>query len=170
MRKLASVLVASILLAAACSSSGATLPPAGTVGGGAPTTAASLASNGDVTTPPPQPSNGGGDCSFWCGTGSAQVTIGDSTVTISPGGCYAGSDNDVDARFGDFTNQTSDWIIALVYYGGSETPILSGSVGGTAFMLSTSDATGSIGNDGKGSISGTEFLGTATISVTFSCT
>jgi hypothetical protein len=169
MRKLASVLVASILLVAACSSSGATLPPAGTGGGGAPTTAASQASNGDVTTPPPQPSNAG-DCSFWCGTGSAQVTIGDATVTISPGGCYPASDNDVDARFGDFTNQKSDWIIALVYYGGSKTPILSGSVGGTAFMLSTSGATGTIDNDGKGSISGTEFLGTATISVTFSCT
>jgi hypothetical protein len=88
---------------------------------------------------------------------------------MSPGGCYPASDNDVDARFGDFTNQKGDWIIALVYYGGSKTPILSGSLGGKAFVLSTSGATGTIGNDGKGSVSGTEFLGTATISATFSC-
>ncbi|MGA3057173.1 MAG: hypothetical protein ABSE70_03935 [Candidatus Limnocylindrales bacterium] len=167
MRKLASVLITSILLMAACSSSSGTQQPAGT-GGGAPTTAASQASDGDVTTPPPLPSNAG-DCTFWCGTGSAQVTVGGATVTMSPGGCYPASDNDVDARFGDFTNQKSDWIIALVYYGGSKTPILSGSVGGKAFMLSTSGATGTIGNDGKGSVSGSEFLGTAAISVTFSC-
>jgi hypothetical protein len=167
MRKLASVLVASVLLIAACSSSGATQQPAGT-GGDSPSTAASQASNGDVTTPPPLPSNAG-DCTFWCGTGSAQVTVGSATVTMSPGGCYPASDNDVDARFGDFTTKKGDWIIALVYYGGGKTPILSGSVGGKAFMLSTSGATGAIGTDGKGSISGTEFLGTATISATFSC-
>jgi hypothetical protein len=114
------------------------------------------------------PSNAG-DCTFWCGTGSAQVTVGSATVTMSPGGCYPASDNDVDARFGDFTNKSGDWIIALVYYGGGKTPFLSGSVGGKAFMLSSSGATGAIGTDGKGSISGTEFLGTATISATFSC-
>jgi hypothetical protein len=167
MRKLASVLVASILLVAACSSSGETQQPAGT-GGGGPTTAVSQAGNGDVTTPPPLPSNAG-DCTFWCGTGSAQVTVGSATVTMSPGGCYPASDNDVDARFGDFTSKKGDWIIALVYYGGSKTPLLSGSVGGEAFMLSTSGATGTIGNDGKGSVSGTEFLGTAVISAIFSC-
>ena len=167
MRKLASVLVASILLVAACSGSGATLPAAGT-GGGGPTTAASQASSGDVITPPPFPSNAG-DCTFWCGTGSAQVNVGSATVTMSPGGCYPASDNDVDARFGDFTTKKGDWIIALVYYGGSKTPLLSGSVGGKAFTLSTSGATGTIGTDGKGSISGTEFLGTAEVSATFSC-
>ena len=167
MRRLASVLAASILLVAACSSSGGTQQPAGT-GGGAPTTTASQAGNGGVTTPPPLPSNAG-DCSFWCGTGSAQVTIGGAMVTMSPGGCYPASDNDVDARFGDFTSKKGDWIIALVYYGGSKTPLLSGNVAGKAFMLSTSGATGTIGNDGKGSVSGTESLGTATISATFSC-
>ena len=167
MRKLASVLVASVLLIAACSSSGATQQPAGT-GGGDPTTAASQASKGAVTTPPPFPSNAG-DCTFWCGTGSAQVTVGSATVTMSPGGCYPASDNDVDARFGDFTKKSGDWIIALVYYGGGKTPFLSGSVGGKPFMLSTSGTTGTIGTDGKGSVSGTEFLGTATISATFSC-
>jgi hypothetical protein len=167
MRRVASVLVASIFLVAACSSSGGTQQPADT-GGGGPTTAASQASNGDVTTPPPLPSNAG-DCTFWCGTGSAQVTVGSATVTMSPGGCYPASDNDVDARFGDFTNKKGDWIIALVYYGGSKTPLLSGNVAGKAFMLSTSGATGTIGTDGKGNVSGTEFLGTATTSATFSC-
>ena len=168
MRKLASVLLASILLISACSSSGGAQQPAPPTTGGTPTTAASQASSGDVTTPPPLPSNAG-DCTFWCGTGSAQVTVGSATVTMSPGGCYPASDNDVDARFGDFTNKKGDWIIALVYYGGSKTPLLSGSVGGKAFTLSTGGATGTIGTDGKGNVSGTEFLGTAAISATFSC-
>jgi hypothetical protein len=114
------------------------------------------------------PSNSG-NCSFWCGNGSAEVTIGETTVTLSPGGCADAGDNDVDARFGDFTKKKGDWATVLVYYGGGKTPLLSGSIGGKAITMSTSGATGTIGNDGRGSLSGTEFLSSAKISATFSC-
>ncbi len=157
MRKLASVLAASILVIAACSGSGATQQPAGT-GGGGPTAATSQ--------------GGGGDCSYWCGTGSAQVTMGGATVTISPGGCYDGGKNGVDIRFGDFTKSgtaaAKDYVVALVYHGGNGTPIVSGGVNGELFVLSTSGATGTIGDDGKGSFSGTNMFG-GTITATFSC-
>jgi hypothetical protein len=166
-RRLVSLLVVSILLTAACSSSGGTRQPAPPTGGGISATLPE-ASGGSVTTPPPKPSNSG-DCSFWCGNGSAQVTVGDATVTMSPGGCADASDNDVDARFGDFTKKKGDWVIALVYYDGGQTPFVSGSVGGKMFTMSTNGATGTVGHDGKGSFSGTELLGTAKISATFSC-
>jgi hypothetical protein len=168
MRRLVSLLVVSILLTAACSSSGGTQQPAPPTGGGVTTAPSQSGYIGGFITPPPKPSNSG-DCSFWCGNGSAQVTVGDATVTMSPGGCADASDNDVEARFGDFTKKKGDWIIVLVYYGGTKTPLLSGNIGGKAITMSTSGANGTIGDDGKGSLSGTEFLGTAKISATFSC-
>lgn len=148
MRKLASILVASIVLTAACSSSSGTQQPTGT-GGGAPTTAASPGGNS--------------------GNGSATVTIGGSNVTLSGGRCDDGGTVGVDVRFGDPSSASADWVIALVHHGGSGKPIASGRVGGKLFVLGA-DATGTIGDDGKGAFSGTDSAGgNGKISATFSC-
>ncbi|MGA3057174.1 MAG: hypothetical protein ABSE70_03940 [Candidatus Limnocylindrales bacterium] len=155
MRKLASVLVASILLVAACSSSSGTQQPAGT-GGGAPTTA-------------PSQGGGGGGADNWSGNGSAKVTIGGTTVTISPGGCYDGGSLGVDFRFGAWDKQTDDWIIGIAHHDGSQPEAISGSVGGKPFVLGT-DVAATIGADGKGTFSGTDSVGgNGKITATFSC-
>jgi hypothetical protein len=155
MRKLASLLVASIVLAAACSSSSGTKQPAPPTGGGTPTTAASQGGNGG---------NGGN-----LGSGSATVTIGGSNVTLSGGLCNDGGAVGVDVRFGDITSESADWFVALIHHGGSGKPIVSGRVGGKLFVLGA-DATGTIGADGKGTFSGTDSAGgNGKITATFSC-
>ncbi len=168
MRRLAALLVTSIVLAGACSSSGGTQQPAGVDGTQQPTGASVNA----PTTPAPQDGNGDVDCSYWCGTASVQMTMGGSTVTISPGGCLEGGADGVDLRVGDFTNvgtaAAKDYVIALVYHGGDGTPIASGTVNGKPFVLDAS-ATGTIGDDGKGTFSGTNMVGNGTVTATFSC-
>jgi hypothetical protein len=156
MRKLALVLVASIVVAAACSSSSGTQQPAGT-GGGAPTTPASQGGNGG---------NGGN----WSGTGSAKVTVGGTTVTLSPGGCLDGGTVGVDFRFGGWeTPTTGDWVIGIAHHDGSKPEAISGTVGGKPFVLGD-DVTATIGGDGKGTFAGTDLAsGNAKITATFAC-
>jgi hypothetical protein len=153
MRKLALVLVAPIVLAAACSSSSGTQQPAGT-GGGA------------TTTPASQGGNGGN----WSGAGSAKVTVGGTTVTISPGGCLDGGSVGVDFRFGEWaTPATADWVIGIAHHDGSKPEAISGSVGGKPFGLGD-DLTATIGSDGTGTFAGTDLgAGNSKVTATFSC-
>ena len=153
MRRLALVLVASIVLAAACSSSSGTQQPAPPTTGGTPTTAASQGGNGG---------NGG--------SGSATVTIGGSDVTLSGGVCNDGGAVGVDFRFGGWeTPTTADWVIGIAHHDGSTPEAVSGGVGGKPFVLGD-DVTATIGSDGKGTFAGTDSAGgNGKITATFSC-
>jgi hypothetical protein len=153
MRRFAALGLVAVLAIAACGGSSATQTPGGggnhtNPGGGNPT------------------QNGGGD---WNGTGSAKVTVGGSTITVSPGGCVDGGSEGVDFRFGDFTAQKNDWIIGLVYHDGHKPSGVSGQVGGKLFVLDT-DRSGTISGDGTGTFAGTDTIGgNGAMSATFSC-
>lgn len=155
MRRFAFILLAASLAAAACGGGTATSNPGG--GGGTQPPVASTGGGG----------GGGGD---WSGNGSAQVTVGGTTVTTSPGGCYDGGSLGVDFRFGSWDKQTADWIIGLAHHDGSKPGPVSGSVNGKTFVLGT-DVAATVGADGKGTFSGTDSVGgNGKITATFSCT
>jgi hypothetical protein len=140
---LALVVVAAIMLPVMAIAAG------GNVGGGASTTPA--------------------DCQNWCGNGWATVTINGLTAQISGGGCYDRGADGIDARFGDFELQQSDYLGITGYRPGGATPTpetpgasvfgpptrAGGSAAGTPFVLGT-DATIVFGTDGSGSFSGTD--------------
>jgi len=152
MRRLAFILLAASLAAAACGGGTAT----SNTGGGGGTQAPAAATGG----------GGGGD---WSGNGSAKVTVGGTTFTVSPGGCYDGGTLGVDFRFGAWDSQTADWIIGIAHHDGSNATV-TGRVNGKTFVLGT-DVAATIGADGKGTFSGTDSVGgNGKITATFSCT
>jgi hypothetical protein len=135
----------------------------------------------------PTGGNGGSaGCDHWCGNGSATVTIGAATTTISGGGCYDGGSAGVDARFGDWgPNGTGDYLEATAYRAGGPTPTpaatlsnpsaseypspnVSGNVGGNPFILGP-DTIVTLTADGTGSFSGTDLNGAGLVKGTFSC-
>ena len=152
MRKVVLLAAVCVVALAACSSSSGTAKPSAANGGGGAT---------------PTAGGGGGD-NNWSGNGSAQVTLGGTAATVSPGGCYVSSAG-TDFRFGSWENPASaDWIIGVIYSAGGKAPVISGGVGGKLFVLG--GATGTVGSDGKGTFSGTDSAGgNGTISGTFSC-
>jgi hypothetical protein len=126
-------------------------------------------------------------CDHWCGNGSATVTIGSTTTSISGGGCYDGGSAGVDARFGDWgPTGTGDYLTLIAYRTGGPTPTpaptpsagptatghpspnVSGSVNGSPFVLGT-DTVVSLGADGTGSFSGTDLDGSGLVKGTFNC-
>ncbi len=144
MRKLGCVLVIGILAVSACSSSSKS--SASGVGG-------------DVL------NNG------YSSSGSAQVSIEGSSVTLTPGGCRSESGKTV-FQAGDSVKMEGDWIQVIVYQHGDtfEMGAVTGSVNGKPF-ISGSGIQGTFGSDGTGSFTGSDFLTTVTgpISGTFSC-
>ena len=157
MRRFVAISLLAVMVVAACGGAGATQAPVGgggstaTPGGGNSTAAA------------------GASCLDWCGNGSATVTINGTTTTISGGGCLVES-GAVDARFGDWWNSATATtaLTVLAYQTASTTPTISGKAGGTTFVLGD-DAKATVGTDLKGTFSGTNSIGSGTISGTFSC-
>ena len=162
MRRLATFCFAAAIAMAACGGSGAPTAPGGSGGGKTPAPGGSTSA----------PSGGGGDCTYWCGHGTASVTMGGSTVQISGsgiGGCFDSGTGVVDARFGDYhSGATNNYVMILVYRDGGTEPTVTGAVGGKVFVLG-SDETATIGSDSKGTFSGSNSIGTGTVSGTFSC-
>jgi hypothetical protein len=154
MRRFAFILLAASLAAAACGGGTATSNPGGTVG-----------------TQAPAASTGGGGDAGWGTTGSAQVTVGGTTVTMFPGGCLDGGSLGVDFRFGDWENPTTaNWTIGIAHRDGSKPAAISGGVNGKMWVLGA-DVTATISADGKGTFSGTDSVGgNGKITATFSCT
>ena len=146
MRKLALLSLVAAMALSACGGSNASPTP----GGGAAPSA-------------------GGSCSYWCGTGSATVTVDGTSTTVASGGCLVQSAA-VDARFGDWWNggTATAEVAILAYKTDSKAPTISGKVGSTYFVLGT-DATATVGADGSGTFSGTNSIGTGKISGTWTC-
>jgi hypothetical protein len=136
--------------------------------------------------------NGGGDggtCEHWCGNGSARVTVGGVTATITGGGCYDGGATGIDARFGDWGNTgVADYLTVNGYRTGGPTPTpapttnplaapsatghpdiaVDTSVAGQNHVLDTS-AVVTFAADGTGSFSGTDLNGAGKVTGTFAC-
>jgi hypothetical protein len=127
-------------------------------------------------------------CENWCGNGSARVTAGGATTTITGGGCYDQGAGGIDARFGDWGDGgTGDYLAITGYRAGGPTPTPApttnaahpsatdhanypgdGSVGGLPFILDTG-ATITFEADGSGSFSGSDVNGAGQVSGSFSC-
>jgi hypothetical protein len=139
------------------------------------------------------PTTGGvadnGTCEHWCGNGSARVTVGGVTATISGGGCYDAGAAGIDARFGDWGNAgIGDYVTVSGYRVGGPTPTpaptvaalavpsatghlnvaVDANVAGQPVVLDT-DATVTFAADGTGSFSGTDLNGSGKVSGTFNC-
>ena len=121
----------------------------------------------------------GGDCQYWCGNGSATVTVGHD----------AGSAG-YDIRFGDWQGLqgVSSWLGLTAYRVGGPTPtpaatvnpiaapsasdhpspIGGGGVDGNDFVLAPG-ATVTFNANGTGSFSGTDMNGAGLITGTFNC-
>jgi hypothetical protein len=133
------------------------------------------------------------DCEHWCGNGSATVTIGGSTTTISGGDCYDQGSAGEDVRFGDWEDDSEqlNYLALTAYRSGGPTPPataavlpptgpgtpepteppdynVSGSVDGNPFILDVG-ALVTLGASGKGTFSGIDIDGAGAISGTFSC-
>jgi hypothetical protein len=106
---------------------------------------------------------------YWCGTGSAQVSIAGTVYTFSPGGCL---DDGVDAiafRMGDFEHagpEAGDWFSGIVYRSAAA-PTISGKIGNQAFVLA--NATATVGPNGEVTFSGTDTVGGGKVTGTFNC-
>ena len=132
---------------------------------------------------------GGAGCEHWCGNGSARVTIGGVTATITGGGCYDTGAAGIDARFGDWGNTgIADYLAVSGYRVGGATPTpaptrnplaaptatghpdiaVDASVAGQNVVLDTS-AVVTFAPDGTGSFSGTDLNGAGKVTGTFSC-
>lgn len=123
-------------------------------------------------------------CEHWCGNGSAEVTLGGTTVKISGGGCYDRGSEGIDARFGDWQDGSGPSYLALTAYriGGSTptpaiqlpgatatdhaSPTVSGSLNGNTFILVT---TVTLDAGGTGSFSGVDVNGSGPVKGTFNC-
>ncbi len=133
--------------------------------------------------------NGGG-CEHWCGNGSARVSAGGVTTTITGGGCYDSGAAGIDARFGDWqgTAGVSEYLTVAGYRAGGSTPTpaptanplasptatghpnvaVSAAIAGQVVVLDTS-AVVTFAPDGSGSFSGTDLNGSGNVTGTFSC-
>ena len=130
-----------------------------------------------------------GSCEHWCGNGSARVTVGGVTATITGGGCYDTGAAGIDARFGDWGNTgVADYLTVNGYRAGGPTPTpapttnplaaptatghlnvaVDASVAGQNFVLDT-DAAVTFAPDGTGSFSGTDLNGAGKATGTFTC-
>ena len=135
--------------------------------------------------------SGGSDangCDQWCGNGSATVTVGGTTQTISGGGCVDGGLAGIDARFGDWrsVNGLSSYLMLIAYPPGSPTPTpgptlapdaaptgpaspsVIGSSNGQPFALGPGTVV-TIAANGTGSFSGTDVNGYGPVAGSFSC-
>lgn len=132
--------------------------------------------------------DGANGCDRWCGNGSATVTIGGSTQSISGGGCVDGGLAGVDARFGDWrsVNGLSSYLMLIAYRPGTPTPTpgptlapdtaptgpaapsVIGSANGQPFALGPGTVV-AIAANGTGSFSGTDVNGYGPVTGTFSC-
>ena len=157
MRRLVAISLLALVTFAACGGTGATQAPVG--GGG--TTATPGAANATPAA--------GASCLDWCGNGSATVTINGTTTAISGGGCLV-ENGAVDARFGDWWDSATATteLTVLAYQTATTTPTIQGKAGSTLFVLGD-DAKATVGIDLKGTFSGTNSVGSGTISGTFSC-
>jgi hypothetical protein len=135
------------------------------------------------------------DCQHWCGTGSATVTVSGIKNTISGGSCYDQGSAGVDARFGDWEDDSDqiDYLALTAYRAGGPTPPptptavpqptgpgatpepteppqynVSGSVNGNPFILDVG-ASVSLDANGHGTFSGVDIDGAGSISGTFTC-
>jgi hypothetical protein len=135
------------------------------------------------------------DCQHWCGSGSATVTVSGTKNTISGGSCYDQGSAGVDARFGDWEDDSDqiNYLALTVYRAGGPTPPptptaipqptgpaatpeptdppqynVSGSVDGNPFILDVGAAV-SLDANGHGTFSGVDIDGAGTVSGTFSC-
>jgi hypothetical protein len=151
MRRTAVLLVAAAIVVGACGSSTAT----STTGGGG---------GGSEESSAP-----GGGTNYWSGTGSAQISAGGQTVTVSPGGCYDGGEQGVDFRFGSWETPTGgDWVVGIAHSDGTQPEAISGSVNGNLFVLGD-DRAATYAN-GQGTFSGTDSVGDlGQITGTFTC-
>ncbi|MGD0123636.1 MAG: hypothetical protein ABSC46_13920 [Candidatus Limnocylindrales bacterium] len=129
-------------------------------------------------------------CDHWCGNGSAVVSIGGVTTTITGGGCYDQGSDGYDIRFGDWQGLqgVSSYLALTAYRAGGPTPtpaittnplaapsatdhatpLVSGSVGGSPFVLGD-DTVITFNTDGTGSFSGTDLNGAGLIKGTYRC-
>jgi hypothetical protein len=137
------------------------------------------------------PSGAGGhqasiDCEKWCGSGSATVTFGGVSQTISGGGCFDDGSAGIDARFGDWqglSGGTGGYLTLIVHRPGSSmpaatlasgpdaepaAPTITGSVRGQPFVLGPG-AVAAITPDDTGSFSGVDVNGLGSASGTFRC-
>jgi len=130
-----------------------------------------------------------GSCEHWCGNGSARVTVGGVTATITGGGCYDTGAAGIDARFGDWGNTgVADYLTVSGYRAGGPTPTpapttnslaaptatghlnvaVDGSIAGQNFVLDTA-AVVTFAVDGTGSFSGTDLNGAGKVTGTLTC-
>ena len=138
----------------------------------------------------PGPQNGDTTCEHWCGNGSAAVTIGGVTTTITGGGCYDQGSAGYDIRFGDWQGLqgVSSYLALTAYRAGGPTPTpaitpnplaapsatdhfapdVNGSVSGSPFVLGD-DTVITFNADGTGSFSGTDLNGAGLIKGTYRC-
>jgi hypothetical protein len=129
-------------------------------------------------------------CDHWCGNGSASVTLGVNTTTISGGGCYDTGATGYDIRFGDWQGLQgiSSYLAVTAYRAGGATPtpiptanplaapsatdhlspVVSGSISGSPFVLG-GDAVVTFKADGTGSFQGTDVDGAGLVKGTFTC-
>jgi hypothetical protein len=131
-------------------------------------------------------SDGANGCDKWCGSGSATVTFGGATQTISGGGCFDDGSAGIDARFGDWqgiSGGTGGFLTLIVYRSGGPTPAatppsgpdtepaaptITGSVMGQPFVLGPG-AVAAITPDDTGSFSGVDVNGLGSASGTYRC-
>jgi len=129
-------------------------------------------------------------CEHWCGRGSASVTIGGASTSISGGGCFDQGSAGYDIRFGDWqgVQGVSSYLALTAYRVGGATPtpaitanplaapsatdhfspLVSGSVGGSPFVLGD-DTVVAFNADGTGSFSGTDLNDAGMITGTYRC-
>jgi hypothetical protein len=129
-------------------------------------------------------------CQNWCGSGSATVTLGGATTTISGGGCYDMGAAGVDARFGDWqgVQGVSSYLQLIAFRAGGATPTtaatrnpqlgpdatayppsnVNGSVNGNPFVLDSA-ALITLAADGRGTFSGNDVNGLGLVKGTFNC-
>ena len=144
----------------------------------------------DTATPPTAGEGGDSGCDHWCGNGSASVTIGGATTTISGGGCVDTGATGYDIRFGDWQGLQgiSSYVALTAFRVGGATPtpaptsnpqaspgatdhasaLVTGSVGGNPFVLGN-DTIVTLNADGTGSFSGTDVDGAGLIKGTYRC-
>jgi hypothetical protein len=129
-------------------------------------------------------------CDHWCGNGSASVTLGGATTTISGGGCFDTGATGYDIRFGDWQGLqgVSSYLAVNAYRAGGPTPTpiptadplaapsatghpspqVSGSISGVPFVLGT-DTVVTFKADGTGSFQGTDVDGAGPVKGTYTC-